>query len=127
MIATTIEQSARLLKCGVPADTADMYYLVDNLHIGYVISAQNPPKGVTLAWSLSQLTNLLPAFIMLETSRYDMTIGHPISNKKLWRVTYHSMRTCRSAFKSDEDSLIEACVKAIEWLTENGYKLNEIK
>jgi len=63
-IATTIEQSKKLIELGLSADTADMYYY-NNDEIPQIISdikllkESINPKFYTLAWSLSALIELL--------------------------------------------------------------------
>lgn len=69
MIATTIEQSKRLLGAGVPADSADMCYqdyVIDN--IGQENMETTPVGGLAIgnmfgdfpAWSLSALWDIIP-------------------------------------------------------------------
>ena len=71
MTATSKEQSDRLLMCGVSSYTADMYYLVDTLHIGQVARTigKNIHKEITFAWSLSRLLELLPTPIFYQNRR----------------------------------------------------------
>lgn len=69
MIATTKEQSARLLACGVDPKTADMFYqvpiTVSQKQRGEDILLVKKPNATlydtdTPAWSLSALLSLLP-------------------------------------------------------------------
>lgn len=138
-IATSRSQSERLLACGVSADTADMYYLVETLKIGPVFPDiwKNKPKEINPAWSLSRLLELMPTSILgwfgneyiLELSKVRM--------RDAWEVqwiyghnrfaTYDKQSKPRKLHKLWAKSPIEACVKAIEWLTASGHKLNENK
>lgn len=133
-IATTIQQSESLLRCGVSADTADMFYQTP------ITASQKATREDILlvrqadktlfdtdipAWSLSRLLGLLPKRIKRGDCS-DYTLGLSCDGC-FWDLEYTYARYC-----GEDDSLvlfedtdpIEACVKAIEWLTANGYKLN---
>lgn len=145
MIATTQDQNQRLLRCGVSADTADMYYLVDTLHIGPAFSDvwQNKPKDLEPAWSLSRLLGLLPKTIgdFWMTKWYapnvdgfeidDMENPYQLSGDfQLLHIGggNYQVEYDWDGFRGklpQSDNPIEACVLAIELLTANGYKLNE--
>lgn len=136
MIATTKEQSQRLLRCGVSADTADMFYQTpitasQKATKEDILLVKNAGKTLfdtdTPAWSLSRLLGLLPKRIKRgDCSDYTLSLS---CDGCFWDLEYTYARYC-----GEDDSLvlfedtdpIEACVKAIEWLTENNYKLNEI-
>lgn len=134
MICTTKEQSARLLQCGVPADTADMClstrtrksdgtfiakkHQTTNLWVGYpcwrITSGDEELENVP-AWSLSALLGLLPKEMGIAVGAY------PGSDKY----------TCFTLIDPDiepivADTAIEATVQMIEQLTVNEYKLNVI-
>lgn len=118
-IATTREQSDRLLKCGVPAKSADMtlsyckggFYelMATPFHYGCFNEEDAP------AWSLSALLSIMP------------DLEHCFS---LWKFeeddTYAADATMVNPdFRVDANDPIEACVGLIEILHANGYKLNE--
>lgn len=118
-ICTTQDQSARLLKCGVSADTADMtlsyckggFYelMATPFHYGCFDEEDAP------AWSLSALLSIMP------------DLEHCFS---LWKFeeddTYAADATMVNPdFRVDANDPIEACVGLIEILHANGYKLNE--
>lgn len=69
MVATTIEQSKKLIELGLSADSADMYYY-NNDEIPQIISDIKSlkeninPKFYTLAWSLSALIELMPKYLL---------------------------------------------------------------
>lgn len=148
-IATTKEQSARLLQCGVPAESADMsYQFIDecvnntdkpicstpkeqfNTLIGYGFGENR--IHITPAFSLSALLGLLPKEIKVDESPYDEVqkyalLIYPFMDG--WQVDYQyceddECHCLKCVYGIDP---IEACVKAIEWLTANGYKLNGIE
>lgn len=115
-IATTAEQSARLLQCGVPAESADMHFDMDEERYkvgrftGIICKLRRPQ-----AWSLSALLGLL------------FKSGHILS------MQYEHNEYRLQSFYSSGDFVtygltgIEACVNMIEQLTANGYKLNGIE
>lgn len=135
-IATTAEQSARLLKCGVSAYVADMtlsyckggFYelMATPFHYGCFNEEDAP------AWSLSTLLGLLPKEIKVDESPYDEIqkyglLIYPYMGG--WQVDYQyceddECHCLKCVYGAD---LIEACVKAIEWLSANGYALELIK
>lgn len=134
-IATTKEQSDRLLKCGVPAESADMFYTNypnkpnnNKLHIGGV----GIRKDLIPAFSLCSLYSLLPKEIKVDESPYDEVqkyglLIYPFMGG--WQVDYQYCEDdeCHCLKCVHGTDLIEACVKAIEWLAEDGYKLNGIE
>lgn len=131
-IATTQDQSARLLRCGVSADTADMMFTPHNTLSIEPYKQALKDIGYIPAWSLSALLSLLPTSIlspmgneyMLELSRLRMHNAWEVqwfNGRERFR-TYDKQKVFHKLW---DKSPIEACVKAIEWLTANGYKLNE--
>lgn len=125
-IATTQEQVARLLRCGVSADTADMCYQTP------ITASQKATREDILlvrqadktlfdtdipAWSLSALlTKVLPHNISVDKYKYKGATEYEVSG-------YFTGHRDKIAFNAPDP--IEACVELIEWLTENNYKLNE--
>lgn len=122
MIATDKSQSARLLKCGVSADTADMVWTrfesdgekYEQLSVmdesAYEFASLTPIP----AWSLSALLSLLPEGMGNAVGAY------PGTNRY----------TCFTLIDPDvkpvvADTAIEAVVQMIEQLTANGYKPNK--
>ncbi len=137
MIATTQDQSERLLRCGVSADTADMLWArLDetrdhNLYAVPWYTPRLPNRKITdndiPAWSLSALCELLPKQIDDEYNGrlYTFRIKYEHTSPDFpWQIKYESAILSNSPLFFDK-SLIETCVKAIEWLKENNYKLNE--
>lgn len=133
-ISTNKEQSDRLLRCGVPADTADMcwtrfesdgekYELLSVMdESAYEFASLSPIP----AWSLSALLGLLPFKIHSVRYEYWLDIA-PMDYGKQWSIGYYCMDKPKVIKGlTHTDSLIECAVQEIEWLTSNGYKLNEI-
>lgn len=129
-IATTREQSDRLLKCGVPAESADMLH---NESTGLEVNvSEEIPSGYNPAWSLSALIELLPKEIKVDESPYDEVqkyglLIYPFMGG--WQVDYQYCDNdeCQCLKCVHATDLVEACVRAIEWLAEDGYKLNGIE
>ena len=125
-IATTKEQSDRLLRCGVSADTADMFYTnypnKPNDGMPYIGSI-GIRKDLIPAWSLSALmTKILPSNIRYKghTSLLEITSSNWQSDEQIWEVAYDI------DLGVEASDPIEACVLMAEKLVANGYKLNEL-
>lgn len=153
-IATTQDQSIRLLACGVSADTADMtitavggYISMDWSECNYNTQAiairnlrENIASDYRPAWSLSALLDILPKELTdyRMTRRYEpftdfvMTCCAPYFINGSLHL-YHNGKKYVVDYDWDgflgqmpcADDPIEACVLAIELLAANGYKLNE--
>lgn len=146
-IATTKEQSARLLRCGVSADTADMClstrtrrydgtfiakkHQTTNLWIGYpcrrTTSGDEELENIP-AWSLSALCGLLPKVIKVDENLYDEVQRYGLQIYPFmggWQVDYQYCEDdeCHCLKCIHGTDLIKACVKAIEWLTASGHML----
>lgn len=105
-IATTQDQSQRLLRCGVPADTADTYWDNHTIDEPFLVIGEVEDERDTPAWSLSALLiNILPNSIVIDGIEHVLCVY--------------------SGEYKDADP-IEISVRMIEWMNENGYKLNEI-
>lgn len=137
-IATTKEQSARLLQCGVDPDTADMVWThfesdgeqYERLDVmsedAYEVSSLKPIP----AWSLSALLGLLPHIIEVDDDNehyFSLAQDYPASEDysavylECWSVDHDAI------VRKRDKSPIEACVQLIEWLSANNYKLNGIE
>lgn len=115
MITTTKEQSARLLKCGVSAESADMSWHGNTLETFPQLTYDM--WLLTPAWSLSALlTKVLPHNISVDKYKYKGATEYEVG-------CYFMGHRDKKAFNAPDP--IEACVQLIEWLTENNYKLNE--
>lgn len=145
-IATTPEQSQRLIACGVNPDSADMCYLYWN-ESGEQLSRDEyleifndsfldgrvelVPKDFgdydhsyetdSPAWSLSALLALVPQDLMWQGLYYRFVMG---PNENRWEIEYNDLSVMSNLHRVIADTPIEACVQMIEWLTANGYTLN---
>jgi hypothetical protein len=114
-IATTIEQSKKLVELGLSADTADMYYPLpcdesDLPQVGECCF------GCTPAWSLSALIELMPNKICIDNENYHINF-----NKK--EVAYKGRITWEGQLGITiiDDNLINAVFKMICYLLENNF------
>lgn len=149
-IATTREQSDRLLKCGVSADTADMVHrdFPEDWHDGRVwhhwyIQALSYSNATMLfdsdkiepAWSLSSLLSLLPKEIDIDGYKYRISIyfenpDEPVIGNQ-WCLFYKPKKNTEKSHYIDDvpmyaTDLIECAVLMVEWITRHNIKLNEI-
>ena len=130
-IATTHDQSVRLLKCGVPAESADMY--IDNYDelwaVPFKESIRKNDRCFDPAFSLSFLLSLLPKEIYDENGdSYYFSIAKEFPLSEEYGAAYIPCWDKGDAIvRKRDNSPIEACVQLIEWLAENGYKLNGIE
>lgn len=130
-IATTNIQSDRLLRYGVPAESADMY--IDNYNALWAVPikdcARKNEEGFAPAWSLSALLGLLPKEICDENDDsyyFSLAQEYPLNADYRAAYKYYSVDECDYVGRRSSQP-IEACVQLIEWLVANGYKLNEIE
>ena len=140
-IATTKGQSDRLLRCGVPADTADMSIRTITEPMIKDIAEWETPLLLTMpyssakdiyrgdyiepVWSLSALLELLPFKIHSGKYEYWLDIA-PMDYGRQWSIGYYCTEKPRVIKGlTHTDSLIECAVQEIEWLTSNGYNLND--
>lgn len=129
---TSIEQSEKLLKLGVNPETADMHYpdyyfdgnangpcntsykeQIENLIHNFI----NPnTKRIVPCWSVGALLELIPTPVL---SRIDE------EKEILWYCnTIHFGENYFSYDGSYHNNAIDACIEVIEWLVNNGHKLN---
>ncbi len=123
-IATTQEQSARLLKCGVQAESADMSIDTDTDKLYLSAYSERVDKVHEVpAWSLSRLLTLLPYKIPCGYFEFWLDVA-PIDYGKQWSMGYYCIEKPRTIKGlTHTESLIECAVQEIEWLSANGYKL----
>lgn len=135
-IATDNLQSQRLLRCGVSADTADMYIsnYGDLWASPYKDNQRKDEKGFAPAWSLSRLLELLPKEIDIDGYSYRISIyfespDEPVIGNQ-WCLFYKPKKNTEKSHYIDDvpmyaPDLIECAVLMVEWLTRHNYKLNE--
>lgn len=133
-IATNPEQSQHLIACGVDPKSADMVWMDDKpnnprLALRTEIIEDGNPYIVTVAWSLSALLAMFPKEIYDKSDdMYYFSLAKEMAASDDYRAAY------KPCWSEGEDliykcspSPIEACVQMIEWLVENGYKLNGVE
>lgn len=129
-IATTQEQSQRLLRCGVSADTADMSWVVLSDDTETLTAIPNLAQSEVInypAWSLSRLLRLIPHVIeVYDDGDYYFSLAQEFPASEDYHAAYKYCWADDDVFVGKRSSCpIEACVQLIEWLKENGYRLNE--
>lgn len=141
-IATTREQSARLLQCGVDPETADMSWVRGAANVSDGDLCLHPylrmqrinrqsmrgRSEIAPAWSLGTLLSLLSKEICDENGDsfyFSLAKEFPLSEE--YGAAYIPCWDNGDAIVRERvNDPIEACVKAIEWLTANNYKLNQL-
>ena len=123
-IFTTKDQSARLLKCGVPAESANMSIDTDTdkLYLGAYSERVDKVHEVP-AWSLSCLLSLLPFKIPCGNFEFWLDVA-PINFGTQWSIGYYCMekpKVIKGLTRAY--NLIECAVQEIEWLSANGHNL----
>ena len=122
-ISTTQEQSARLLRCGVTADTADMMFTPHNTLSTEPYKETLEDRGYIPAWSLSRLLTLLPFKIPCGNFEFWLDVA-PINFGTQWSIGYYCTEKPRTIKGlTHTESLIECAVQEIEWLSANGHNL----
>lgn len=143
-IATDSLQSQRLLRCGVPANTADMFYqtpitVSQKATKEYILLVRKSDETLfdtdIPAWSLSALLGLMPKEIEIDGYPYRISIyfenpDEPVIGNQ-WCLYYkpkkHNEKSRIDDVPMYAPDLIECAVLMVEWLTANNYKLNGIE
>lgn len=131
MIATTVEQSKKLVELGIDPDTADMYYMFhrDDGRIvapfpyvkdGNENTGEDRLFDYLPAWSLSALMELMPSEI---DDNYFLSLGK--EDYKDGSVYYCCYEDCNgNNYHSFHGSTaIDTVLKMIKWLKENDKDL----
>ena len=132
---TSIEQSKRLIELGVPAEKASMVWetisLVHNPTL-LIWEANTDMKywqvdnlGYVPAFTIADLIDMLPITCGdLHIHIEEITNSHKFiyyeGREDIQGGNYADLQTVLFV----EDSLVESCVKAIEWVVSNNYTLN---
>lgn len=134
-IATTQEQSFRLLRCRVSAESADMCYdsgalsLMDYDSAVHERDSRRETYEIVPAWSLSALlTDILPCDISDNEIDYSLFLQRRRSadNTPTWELSYYNLEYDATLLFVEVADPIEAAVQIAEKLTIDGYKLNGI-
>lgn len=119
-IATTIEQSKRLLELGLKPETADMKlipYSSEAMSIDYndgnFLEGDLPP-----AWSLHRLISMLPGKI--EMISCTMYIGYFVPKFDKNNISYIDMLGYSKVF-NEKSTLYDNIIDCIEWLIQKSY------
>lgn len=127
MIATTIEQSKKLLELSIDTSTADMFWLVTrepHLHVLGNEPLSNYDRWEHYpAWSLSALIKLMPPYLFEFERGIDLNV-YPNLNGKGWHCSYmpnavENMKNDKFKQITNGDNPIDAAFEMICWLLEN--------
>ena len=114
-ICTTKEQSERLLKMGIKAETADMHHY--KWSEGYWDIQSCPPRGTEScyipAWSLHRLIEMMPNEIFYEDSTLILGVS--------FDCVYYADNEYGEVFQSFDGNAYNCIIKCIEWLIKEGY------
>lgn len=126
-IATSKEQSKRILECGIDPKSADLSLDPETDYLYLMRWSERCHSKVEIpAWSLSSLLEMIPQRIMMPhcLTPCDFILHH---HPCMWSAMYHDGKTsgdsedymlqCGSVQTADDP--IEVCVKMIEWLQKN--------
>lgn len=141
-IATTVEESERLVRCGVSGETADMSIRTITEPMIRDIAHWSAPMLLTLpyreakdiyrgddvvpAWSLSALLGLLPKEVFdKDGNGFYFSLAQEFPACDDYNAAYKPCWDDVEELVGKADACpIEACVQLIEWLAENDYMLN---
>jgi hypothetical protein len=121
-VATSREQSERLLALGLKKETADChwFYSDEKWKMGEgcnSIACENLyPKHYIPAWSLHRLIKMMPESIHLDSfanTHYNRTL---LPSKIIYMKYDHTW-----IWQSDKQNDFDKCVDTIEWLIKQGY------
>lgn len=124
-IATTREQSERLLALGIKPETADCHIEMAPSGMLYTYITQNYhgfASNTVPAWSLTRLLELIPKSLE-QTNRpnADLEIS---SDRMYWFVTYEELGYDVKHQEMKKD-LFDAVISTIEWLIREKYFYKE--
>lgn len=119
-IATTREQSERLLAMGIKPETADCHIEMAPSGMFYTYITQNYhgfASNTVPAWSLTRLLDLMPKFIYEEPERpYCFAL---LSDENYWLTDYSDEYDRR--YTETDKNVFEAIVRMIDWLIKNDH------
>ena len=114
-IATTPEQSKRIIACGVDPKSADFVWMEDEpnprLTLRTKIIEDSNPYIVGYGWSLSALMDMI---------NEERVLVAYLPKEKEWQVLAKINNVNHGCYS---DSPIESCVKMIEVMYKYGYNL----
>lgn len=125
---TSIEQSKRLIELGVPVEKASMVWDTISLASHPILMIWDTVAEAK-RWQADNFSRV-PAFTVadliaiLPTVCGDLQIGLDRVRNDSTHIFYEAPDQELSIVLFIENSLVESCVKAIEWVISNNYKLN---
>lgn len=130
---TSIEQSKRLIEQGVPAEKASMVWFPE-YKIGDNKLPIYPTGNYELVMKYKSFSDMedkvIPAFTVadliaiLPTACGGFQIGLDRVRNDSTHIFYEDYANSSHIVFFIENSLVESCVKAIEWVVSNNYTLN---
>lgn len=134
MISTSIEQSQHLFKLGLDRETADMWWIDDQLVAKsdkFDVPSNDEETTVHCAWSLSALLEVIPAMIVYPTwvDKRPTDVWFNLdkdcnseTKKQFYMCYYKSLDTHQLAKNTDpsHSSPIDAAYQMVCWLLEQG-------
>ena len=128
-IATTREQSERLLTMGVKPETADMYAKFDGnpYCITYTLKVKDVWVPVTLkeddypTWSLSRLISMLPTSVPDPKPGFKPHHPELIKHESGYNLSIRRYTADCLVGTHIEKDPIECCVSMIDWLIKNNH------
>lgn len=125
MIATTIEQSKKLLELGLNQETSDMFWLQEpgDPEVHYLMVREQDddfePDWRIPAWSLSALLKLMPEIRTEHGIMQPYLVGGAGRRFRFlcfYKITYNTQ---------NYDEPVDAAYEMIVWLLENGHIKND--
>ena len=125
-IATTVEQSKRLLELGLKPETADMVH-IDMLDSWICVIKQGDEESLPYddlypAWSLHRLIELCPETIDFEETYYDNEVYCSLHIEDKDRIVYHDYGSNFYNFDKHRN-IYNNIIDCIDWLIKE-YKFN---
>ena len=119
-IATTREQSEKLLAMGIKPETADCHIEMAPSGMLYTYITQNYhgfASNTVPAWSINRLLDLMPKFICKDPDRpYCFAL---LSDGNYWLADYSDEYDTR--YTETDENVFEAIVRMIDWLIKNNH------
>jgi len=96
-IATSINQSKKLIEFGLDVNTADMYWVTyENQTYLTSMDKEFDKRTDTYAWSLSRLLELMPDYIAVQSINNHIKVSETLKIKKyggMYVFSYHFVNT----------------------------------
>lgn len=134
MIATTLEQSRKLVELGISADTADMHYAFsaiggaafqDMIDASATLLPENYNRKYSYepAWSLNALLDLIPKRIndYQFCIKWDGDVEMIYYVNKERKLLYFENTRSTHHYSPDAKNLLDATFEMVCWLKENKY------